>query len=158
MNRRELVVLSLADCVSRLDVVLQPWGFAFETDDCQSSHTGPFASGHYVRQTTRIGISCRDTIDNIHYEHSFITQHPSSREIERFTIGHPGLMQSLGHTDDCHLIGSTDIPDAIVARDGGDRVTALLHDLANFVAPFLCEPTDGFCEIVRCGYRAYSIE
>lgn len=142
-----------------LDVLLQPWGFTFASDGCQSSHTGPYARGHYVRDTTRIGLSCRDTIDNIYYEHTFVTARPSYREIEQFTIGHPGLMHGLGHADDSHLIDTTDIPDAIVARDGDDRVAALLHDLSTFVVPALSTPSsDEFCRIIRSGYRAFSIE
>ncbi len=158
MNRREIVAQNLADCVARLDSVLQPWGFTFVLNSCQCSHTGPFASGRYVREMTRRGLSCRDTIDSIYYEHSFVTTNPSSHEIECFTIGHQGLMRGVGRFDVCHLIESGDTPDAILARDGGDRVAALLHDWQAFAAPVLSQPCDAFFKIVRRGFRAYSIE
>ena len=157
MNRRAMVARSLDDCVTRLDVVLQPWGFIFEHDGCQSSHTGPYASGHYVRGTTRIGLSCRDIIDNIFYEHSFITEYSSWRAIERFVIDHDGLMNALNHSADCYLIGSDSIPDAIVARDGGDRVTALIYNWSSFAAPILRTPCDSFYAIIRRGSRSYSV-
>jgi hypothetical protein len=157
MDRREAVAKALAECIERLDVVLHPWGFTFENDGCQPSHTGPYASGHYVRGTTRIGLSCRDTIDNLYYEHSFITEYASWREIERFTIGHAGLMQGVGHAEDCQLIAGDGIPDAIVARNGGDRVAALIHDLA-FAAEILREPTEAFYAIIRRAGRSFSVE
>jgi hypothetical protein len=157
MEPREIAARSLAESVARLDPVLHPWGFTFEHDGCHSSHTGPYASGHYVRDTTRIGLSCRETIDNLVYEHSFITERSSWCEIERFTIGHNGLMNALGHSAHCHLIGSDNIPDAIVARDGGDRVAALIHDLSSFVAPILRGPSDKFFEIIRHGTRYFSV-
>lgn len=158
MNPRpEHVAEKLAVAVARLDAVLNPWRFAFVTDDIHWSHCGPFASGHYCRDTTRIGISCRDTIDNLFFEHTFITRNAHSTESERFTIGHTTLMDALGHYDDCRLIASDSIPDAIVARDGGDRVDALIHDLKVLASPVLCEPCDNFYAIVRRGARSYSI-
>ncbi|MEL7498322.1 MAG: hypothetical protein AAFN77_11985 [Planctomycetota bacterium] len=155
--RREQVAESLAAAVARLDATLSPWGFAFVTDDIQSSHCGPFASGHYHRGTTRIGISCRDTIDNLVYEHTFVTRYAFSTVSERFTIGHATLMDALGHSDECRLIKSDNIPDAIVAREGSDRVDALIHDLNVFASPVLCEPCDEFYAIIRRGYRSYFI-
>lgn len=92
MNSRQAVNDSLTECVAKLDVIMRPWGFLFASDRVHFSHTGLFAAGHYCRDTTRIGLSCRDTIDNIYYQHSFITKHASWCEIERFTIGHETLM------------------------------------------------------------------
>ncbi|TWU44723.1 hypothetical protein Poly51_59920 [Rubripirellula tenax] len=155
--RRETVATKLAAAVSRLDTVLSPWGFSFVADEIQSSHCGPFASGHYDRDTTRIGISCRDAIDNLYYEHTFVTRNACSTESERFTIAHATLMDALGHSDECRLITTDDIPDAIVARDGGDRVDALIHDLNVFASRVLSEPCDDFYTIVRRGHRSYSV-
>jgi hypothetical protein len=155
--RRQQVADSRTAATVRLDAVLKPWRFAFTTDEMRISHHGPFASGHYCRDTTRIGISCRDTIDNLYYEHTFVTRNASSTESERFTIGHSTLMDVLGHSDDCRLITSGDLPDAIVARDGGDRVDALIHDLAELAARVLREPSDDFYAIVRRGHRSYWI-
>ncbi len=156
-STREHVAEKLAEAVSRLHTVLSPWGFAFITDDTRSSHCGPFASGHYYRDTTRIGISCRDTIDNLYYEHTFVTRNAYSTESERFTFGHATLMNALGHCDDCRLITSDRIPDSIVARDGGDRVDALIHDLSALASRVLREPCAEFYAIVRLGLRSYSI-
>jgi hypothetical protein len=155
--RRQHVSYALAAAVARIDAVLSPWGFTFGTDEIQSSHCGPFASGHYCRGTTRIGLSCRATIDNIVYEHSFIKENLYSKEIERFTISHGTLMKALGHSDDCRLIEGHEIPDGIIARDRGDRVAALIHDLSSIAASVLREPSDEFCAIMRRGWRAYSI-
>lgn len=135
-----------------------PWGFIFESDGVHPSHTGPYASGHYVRDATRIGLSCRDTIDNIYYEHTFVTVHAFSRESERFLIGHAALMRALGHADDCRLINCTEIPDAVKARDGADPVSALIHDLLFLAAPLLREPSDEFYAVIRRGCRSYSID
>ena len=155
--RRQHVAESFAAAISRLDTILKPWGFAFDSDEIQSSHCGPFASGHYSRDTTRISFSCRDTIDNLYYEHTFVTHYACSTESERFRIQHPTLMKALGHSDDCHLISSDDIPDAIIARTGGDRVAALSYDLESFACSVLREPCDEFFAIVRQGYRSYNI-
>lgn len=155
--RREHVAQKLAAAVSRLDTILNPWGFAFIANDIQSSHCGPFASGEYCRDTTRISISCRDTIDNLYYEHTFVTHNACSTESERFTIGHATLMDALGHSDDCRLMTCDNIPNAIVARDGGDRVDALIHDLNVLASTVLCEPCDEFYAIIQRGYRSYSI-
>jgi hypothetical protein len=157
MNRRTVVADSLAASVVRLDAVLKPWGFAFKSNGVHPSHTGPYAAGHYCRNGTQIGLSCRDAVDNIYYQHSFVTETTLSRETERFTIGHDTLMRALGHSNDCRLICCDDIPDAIAARDGGDRVAALIHDLKFFAASILCEPCEEFYAIVRRGYRNYSI-
>lgn len=158
MNRREIITQTLADCVARLDVVLGSWGFVFEHCGCHASHTGPYASGNFVRGFTRIGLSCRDMIDNIFYEHSFVTEHSSWLEIQRFTIGHNTLMNALGHLTDCNLIESDNLPDAIVARNGNDRVEALIHDLSKFIAPILQKPSDDFYAIIRCGQRSYTVD
>lgn len=158
MNTLEAVAQNLTTCVNRVDPLLRPWGFVFEVHETRHSHCGPFASGHYVRGFTRIGLSCRDTIDNIYYEHSFVTENRWSREIERFDISHDGLMRGLGHSDDCRLIRSQNLPDAIVARGGGDRVDALLHDLSTFAADILTMPCDEFYEIIRRGRRCYIVE
>jgi hypothetical protein len=157
MNRRNVVNQSLADCVRRLDAVFRPWDFEFVPDRDGWSHYGLFASGRYVRGTTRIWICCRDTLDNIEYEHSFFTKHQSWQSVEHFGLGHDSLMEALGHRDDCHLIGSWDIPDVVVARDGGDRVTALLHDLSAYAALVLREPSEVFDAIMRQGSRYYSV-
>jgi hypothetical protein len=157
-DRHQAVRMALADCVARLDVILRPWGFVFESDGVRPSHTGPYASGHYCRGATRIGLSCRDTIDNLYYEHSFTTNYAFHREIESFTIGHDSLMRRLGHEGDCWLIRFHRIPDVIAARDGGDRVAALIHDLQVFASPVLCAPCEEFYAIVRRGSRGLSIE
>jgi hypothetical protein len=148
---------ALAAAVARIDAVLCPWGFTFAADEVQSSHCGLFASGHYRRGTTRIGLSCRATIDNIFYEHTFVKENLYSKEIERFQIGHDKLMKALEHSDDCRLICSHKTPDMIIARDGGDRVAALIHDLSSIAALVLREPCEEFYAIVRRGWRAYSV-
>ncbi len=146
-------------CHSQLGGVLTPWGFNFEHQGVQSSHSGPFATGLYSRGTTRIHLSCRATIDNIYYEHSFVTEFRwGTREIERFTIDHGTLMKALGHFDDCMLVSINKYPDYIAARNGGDRVSALIHDLNTIASPVLCEPCDAFYEIIRLGYRHFLIE
>jgi hypothetical protein len=157
MSQRERVAACLADCVVRLDAVLGPWGFDFQHDGCHASHTGPFASGGYVRGASRIGLSCRNTIDNVLYQHSFVTEYQSWRAIEKFTMPHTELMRILGHAEDCHLICSVSIPDAVVARDGGDRVAAMIYDLPYFVAPCLRLTSERFCDIMRLGWRSYTV-
>ncbi|ODA35435.1 hypothetical protein [Planctopirus hydrillae] len=151
------IAQQLAAVFLRLDVIMKPWGFAFIAEEIRSSHCGPFASGFYCRDTTRIGISCRTTIDNIFYEHFFITRSAGSTELERFTIGHSTLMDALGYASDCHLIASSKTPDTIIARDGGDRVEALIHDLSVLASRVLCEPCEEFYAIVRRGLRKYSV-
>lgn len=160
LTRRQQVADSLAAATTRLDVVLNPWGFTFLSEEVSSSHQGPFASGHYSRGTTRISLSCRDTIDNLFYGHEFVTANRYRRETEQFSIGHDTLMRALGHADDCHLIcnrDASDSPDAIVARDGGDRVAALIHDLSVHAAAVLRAPCEEFYAIVRRGGRGYSV-
>jgi hypothetical protein len=148
---------ALAAAVARIDAVLRPWGFIFTTDEVRPSHYGYYASGYYCREMTRIGISCRASIDNIYYEHSFVKEIPFSKEIERFTIGHLALMKALGRSNDCHFVCGHRISDAVVARDGGDRIDALIHDLSAIAASVLREPCEEFFDIMRRGCRTYSI-
>jgi hypothetical protein len=155
--RRQLVADSLAAAVSQIDEVLGPWGFSFAHGGIERSHCGPFACGHFRRGQTGIGISCRETIDNLNYEHTFITKHRYCQESEHFDIGHNALMSALGHMSDCRLITIDDIPDAIVARDGGDRVAALIYDLSTIAAAVLREPCEEFFTIIRSGRRCYSM-
>jgi hypothetical protein len=157
VNRRAVVAGALAASVCRIDAVLKPWGFKFEFDGIHLSHTGPFGSGHYRRDATRIGLSCRDSIDNVYYEHSFVTLTLCSRQTERFTISHAALMRGIGRFDDCRLLCSDGVPDAISARDGGDRIAALIHDLG-LASAVLREPCERFYEIVRLGFRGYSVD
>ena len=95
---------------SRIEVTIRPWGFIFASDGVHYAHYGPYASGHFVRGETKIGVSCRNAIDNLYYEHTFITRHKYSTEFERFTIGHSTLMKATGHGDDRRLI----VPDRIL--------------------------------------------
>ena len=155
--RRCVATDALMAAASRLDRLLAAWGFSFHFDGVHSSHTGPYATGHYIRDTIRISLSCRGEIDNLCYEQSFVKTSGAIREIETFTISHQLLMQALGHADDCRLIAVNEPPNAIAARDGGARMDALLFDLSNYAAPLLREPHEQFDEIVRTGLRCYRI-
>jgi len=157
MNQEEVRV-SLTSVLRQLDPVLTPWGFAFSFDGVHSSHHGRYASGHYVRGTTQIGISCRATLDNVYYRHAFVKQNACSRETEQFTIGHDTLMADLGHAEDCWLIYTGQNPDAIAARFGGERVDAFIHDLNVIASPVLREPGEDFYAIMRRGGRVWTIE
>jgi hypothetical protein len=156
MDRRVQAASALAESVARIDALLNPWRFTFAPDGVRPSHTGPYASGHYRRGLTSIGLSCRKAIDNIFYEHSFVTTSDFSEEIERFTIGHDTLMRALGHSEDCWLLACDGTPYTIDGRDGVDRVEAFMHDLL-LAAPVLRERNDDFCRIVRRGCRSYSV-
>lgn len=154
MDRSQHVSDCLAASITRLDVVLRPWGFVFQADEIQLTHIGPCANGHYCRGTTRIGLSCREMIDNIYYEHSIVTEYRwGTRETERFTIEHDTLMEALGHSNDSLLICNNRYPDLIIARDGGDRVEALIHDLVSIASPVLREPCEQFDAIMRTNRR-----
>jgi hypothetical protein len=157
MNRREIVATSLAACVARLDTVLIPWGFVYRSVGVSASHCGPYALGRYQRGETEIHLSCRDTIDNLVYEHSFVQEYYSGRETLRFSVQHGTLMRAVGHFDDSRLICTNDIPDMIVERHGGDRVAALISDWTVLAAHVLCEPCEEFYSIVRRGHRVYSV-
>jgi hypothetical protein len=156
-SRRQHVAECFADATMRLDAVLNPWGFTLQLGAIESSHCGPYATGTYVREATRMCLSCRVTIDNLYYQHTFVTQRASYTEFEQFSIGHSTLMHALGHADDCRLVAGLDYPDEIMARDGGDRVAALMFDLETFAFRVLREPCEAFFEIVRNGCRCYSI-
>ena len=154
----EIASQSLQSSVMKLDSLLSPWGFEFEADAVKSSHSGPYACGRYRRNTTTMALSCRVSLDNIFYEHSFIEEFPSYRKIERFTIDHDTLMKAMGHADTCKLICTHQQPDAMVARDGGDPVEALVSDLRSIASPVLSEPCDEFYEIMRRGRRVSLVE
>jgi|LakMenEpi03Aug12_release.lakeMendotaPanAssembly.Ray.scaffolds.fasta_scaffold452418_2 hypothetical protein len=158
MDRRECVTEELRKAVARIDDVLGPWGFAFTHDGVSSSHQGPYASGHYVRGNTRIGLACRDTIDNIDYSHSLVSVSPYCEETERFTIGHDTLMRGIGALADCWLVIAREDsgPTCVRARNGDDPVEAWKHDLL-LAASVLKEPSDEFVAIMRRGARTYSV-
>jgi hypothetical protein len=158
MDRREFVAEKLRMAVERIDSVLAPWGFAFIPDGVSSSHQGPYASGHYVRGNTRIGFSCRDTIDNIDYSHSLVSVSPYCEETELFTIGHDTLMRGINAQDDCWLEVARDGsgPNYVRARNGDDPVEAWKHDLL-LAASVLKESSDDFVAIMRRGARSYSV-
>jgi hypothetical protein len=158
LSRREIVANALRESARRLDAVLSPWDFTFEFDEVQWSHTGPYATGHYSRSETRILVSCRNTIDNLYYKHSFTTQHAYCREIERCIMSHDTLMDALGHREDSYLVVQNEIPDIIAARDGGDRVQALILDWTCYAADVLREPNERFYEIIRSAGRFRDIE
>lgn len=144
--------------LERLNPVLNDWGFHFVPDEVQWSHCGYYAAGHYCRDTTHIGISCRETIDNIYYRHTFITHNRFTRHIEQFTIQHDMLMAALGHAEDCRLVSCDQTPFTIAARDGGDPVDAWIDDLVSTAKPVLCAPSERFNEIVRRGLRGFHVE
>lgn len=156
-NRRQHVAACFADAASRIDMLLSTWGFTFAFSETQASHCGPYATGVFMRGQTKISLSCRDTIENIFYEHTFAVKHHCCTEIERFSIGHATLMEAVGHDHDCHLIVGDDYPNLIMARDGGDRAAALIYDLSHHAAELLRIPNDDFFSIVRRGIRSYSI-
>jgi hypothetical protein len=160
LDQSQRIAESLAACAARLDSVLVPWGFAFESDRVNPSHTGVYASGHFVRGMTRIGVSCRDTIDNVFYEHSFVIyQNSWLCEIERFDIHHGDLMSSLGHAADCWLARPyVGMCSPLVPRNGADIVTALIHDLEIIAAPVLRKPCEQFFDIVRTGRRSFFVK
>ena len=157
MNRREIVSTAMDAAISQLDAILNPLGFVWRSDGVSFSHNGPFAHGHYVESDTRIGLSCRDRIDNIIYVHSFITKHHSSTETEKYCVSHSGLMQHLDDADTCHLVTGDDIPNAVVARDGGNVLDALLFDLTNSFVPLFRDRPDDFHDAMRRGSRSYDI-
>ncbi|MGD9636694.1 MAG: hypothetical protein AB7G28_18470 [Pirellulales bacterium] len=157
MNRED-ISKSFDLVVSRLNLSLNPWDFHFTSEEMLGSHTGPFGSGFYVRGTTKIGIACRATLDNVYYQHSFITLNACSRETETFTIGHDTLMAALGRSDDSWLVMTNRQPTAVVARNGQDPVTAFVHDLTEIAAIVLRTPSEDFNTIVRRGHRAWTIE
>jgi hypothetical protein len=156
--RREQVAEAFQALTCRLDQLLNSWGFQLDSDYLSSSHCGPYGYGYYVRGTTKIGVSCRDTLDNVFYQHSFITQNACSKETETFVRDHDALMHALGHGEDCWLVAGTRQPDLVVARTGQDRVAAFIHDLSEIAGPILREPTPRFEEIIRQGIRSWTIE
>ena len=157
MNRREIVSTAMDTAISQLDAILNPLGFVWHSDGVSLSHNGPFAHGHYVESDTRIGLSCRDGIDNIIYMHSFITKHHCSTETEKYCVSHSGLMRYLGDVDTCHLVTGDDIPNVVVARDGGNALDALLYDLTNSFVPLFRDRLDDFHNAMRQGSRSYDI-
>ena len=107
--------------------------------------------------STRIGLSCRDSIDNVYYEYSFVKVNRFSKEIERFVISHRALMKAL-------IIQMTVV--WCVAQKSPRQsllVTAeivsqlLIHDLSSIAVTVLQEPCDEFYEIMRRGCRTYSV-
>ncbi len=154
---RDHTAARFEEATRRIGRLLSSWGFSFVLGEILSSHCGPYATGAFIRRQTKISLSCRDAIDNLIYEHTFTTEHPGYIEIDRYSIGHAVLMDAVGHLDDCHLISGHDYPDQIVARDGGDRVAALVHDLENYAAHLLRTTNEEFYSVVRRGFRSYSI-
>lgn len=161
MDHESSLADSLSRCVAQLDSVLIPWGFTFQRDDITASHFGDYASGHYCRGATRIGLSCRHTIDNIYYEHTFVSQRYGVHEKEKYDIGHDGLMLGLGHASDCWLKYSLldrRGPSALGTDDTVDVLHALVHDLQSFAAPALSQPNELFFAIIRTGRRCFSVD
>lgn len=156
MDKRESVERAIQECVERLDRVLNPLRFEFESEGIQSSHERPFASGHYVRAETRIAIACRESLDSLAglgFEHSFVTPQASSTRVETFVIGYEKLMDLLGHAADCHLVASGN---RWVARDGGNAVAAFAADVSTHLQSVLADGSSEFETVIRQGARSYS--
>ena len=66
-------------------------------------------------------------------------------------------MQHLDDADTCHLVTGDDIPNAVVARDGGNVLDALLFDLTNSFVPLFRDRPDDFHDAMRRGSRSYDI-
>ena len=72
-------------------------------------------------------------------------------------MSHSGLMRYLGDVDTCHLVTGDDIPNVVVARDGGNALDALLYDLTNSFVPLFRDRLDDFHNAMRQGSRSYDI-
>ncbi|MGO8690529.1 MAG: hypothetical protein ACLQLG_12980 [Thermoguttaceae bacterium] len=157
MNAVEICLAAMRETVARLDELLVPWGFAFDLAENGDASPGAFASGFYRRGPTRLGLVYRRTLGLgvVLYERETVTQNGCLREHEVFGMDHLAYMRELGHGDDCKLV-----VDGIcsLARNGGDPVAALLDDLREYAASTLQKDCPEFAEIMRTGYRRYSVE
>jgi hypothetical protein len=157
LNQRELVSSSLPSSVELLDPVLRPLGFRFQSEPSQASHTGPYASGYYVRGETYIGLCFHERLQNVVYAHSFVTKHPSCFEIERFTMNHTLLMNCIGASAKCALIPTDEFHENLITRNGENDISALVNDIVSFVVPCLSEPDPSFFDVIRLGLRNFYV-
>jgi hypothetical protein len=142
----------LLKAVARIDKVLVPWGFRFDVTEHGYSSPGGFARGRYCRGPTRIRLIYRANqgFGGVIYEQEIITDHGLFlREQIVYTVGHPSLMLRIGHADDCCMI-EKGISSA--ARDGGDAVGALVHDLRQYAAPMLRTECPEFQDLIFSSY------
>ena len=152
MTDREKGLAQLRKAVARIDQVLVPWGFRFDLGENDLSSPGGYACGFYRRGSTRIGLICRANygLGCVEYEYETITDDGFVRESVRYGLDHTGYMQRVGHDRDCLLIEEEL---SAIARDGGDPVDALIHDLSEYAAPTLRQECPEFLAIIRSGYR-----
>lgn len=139
----------LQQAVGRIDDIVAPWGFQFTMRCSGYSHTGGYADGVYTRGPTRILVFVRAEhgFAGIVYQQESVCQEGYLKTRTVYQLGHPGYMERLGHSDDCQLIKGS------VARDGGDAVSALIHDLREFAAPTLQAECNEFDQLIRTGWH-----
>jgi hypothetical protein len=138
----------LDEIAERLNPVLEPWGFRFQSKKAHWGHRGAWADGDYVRGRTHIHInlSYRKGLFGIWYFHRFPEEWAFSWHFENYVITHEQYMSLIGHGEDSLFA----LP---VSRDGGDPIDALIHDLTKFAAPTLAVECEEFGQIVRQGVR-----
>ncbi len=142
----------LEEMAVRLNPVLEPWGFHYEFRKAGWGHRGAWACGEYVRGNARISLTCdyRCGWNGITYHYQFPDEWAFSWHYDCYVNSHENYMELIGHRDDCHLIRDGHSP---AARDGGDPIDALIHDLTKLAAPTLSVECDEFKRIIHQGIR-----
>jgi hypothetical protein len=119
---------ALNQAADRLKPLLQPLGFNYLADASGEGHM-PFASGFFAGTVVKIGLVFRKrgTLGCVIYEN------------DHSSMSHDDLLRFLGVQDRQRLVYN-DSSMASQARDGGDPIDALMHDLEELASQHLNDP------------------
>jgi hypothetical protein len=128
----------LVAITEKLNPVLNPLGYVFEADGYAVSSGGPFASGFFVNGEKKIGLIYR----------SFSGLGSVNYECRQSAVSHSDLMRYLGKEDQSKLKYDSK-KFSSYAREEGDVLDALIHDIQSFEIDLLTSSSEQFYRALR---------
>jgi hypothetical protein len=123
----------LVEITENLNPVLNPLGYSFESDGYAVTSGGPFASGFFVNGEKKIGLIYR----------SFSGLGSVNYECRQSAVSHSDLMRYLGKEEESKLKYDSK-KFSSYARDDGDVLGALMHDIQSFEIEMLTGSSEQF--------------
>jgi hypothetical protein len=128
----------LIEFTQRLNPVLNPLGFVFESSGSGVASAGPFAAGFYVNGEKKIGLIYRSIagFGEVIYEYN------------QTGVSHSELMHYLGKQDESRLKYDTN-KFLSYSKDSENVLDVLVYDIRNFEIEFLTSSNDQFSNTLK---------